>query len=407
MPATFVEKVKRALEHLYDLNYLQEHPLTRPTATDHAQIGGQAQRRALAAAIEALNPGGGVAFRAPQARPYNMTRMHYVQGMTVQEAARELGVSERQAYRDLRQGEKSVAAVLWTQRDAAPLPPSSANPAVNRSTARTAARTAARALSSMEEEMARLKPHPHPTDVRRLLRRAQALVAPLAQQRDVALTIRAPAEPVIISSDPVIARQVLVGLLSRTVQQAEPASELHITLRAHTGHATLHLRYDLDLRHREAPARDIIIAQLIDRLGWDLRREERSAGAHAVTLHIAAQGPTVLVVDDNEGLVHLLSRYLTDHACRVVAATSSQEGLHLAQTLEPDAIVLDIMMPEMDGWELLQRLRAHPKTQEIPVVICSVINDPDLARSLGASFFLPKPVSRRAVLDVLQQLGVA
>jgi Amt family ammonium transporter len=91
----------------------------------------------------------------------------------------------------------------------------------------------------------------------------------------------------------------------------------------------------------------------------------------------------------------------------VVAATSSQEGLHLAQTLEPDAIVLDIMMPEMDGWELLQRLRAHPKTQEIPVVICSVINDPDLARSLGASFFLPKPVSRRAVLDVLQQLGVA
>jgi CheY-like chemotaxis protein len=89
-----------------------------------------------------------------------------------------------------------------------------------------------------------------------------------------------------------------------------------------------------------------------------------------------------------------------------MAAASGYEGLKLAQELQPDAIILDVMMPEMDGWEFLQRLRALPQLTETPVVICSVFNDPELAYSLGASANLPKPVGRRDVLEVLRQLGV-
>jgi CheY-like chemotaxis protein len=68
--------------------------------------------------------------------------------------------------------------------------------------------------------------------------------------------------------------------------------------------------------------------------------------------------------------------------------------------------VLDVMMPGMDGWEFLQRLRNQPTTASIPVIVCSVINNPGLAYSLNASLFLPKPVSRRDVLDALRQLNV-
>jgi CheY-like chemotaxis protein len=64
------------------------------------------------------------------------------------------------------------------------------------------------------------------------------------------------------------------------------------------------------------------------------------------------------------------------------------------------------MMPEMDGWEFLQRLRARPQTAATPVIVCSVINDPELAYSLGASLFLPKPIGRDDVLVALHQLGV-
>jgi CheY-like chemotaxis protein len=149
-----------------------------------------------------------------------------------------------------------------------------------------------------------------------------------------------------------------------------------------------------------------VVTQLADRLGWTVRQEDRPGGTRAIVVLITDHCPTVLVIDDNEGLVELLEDYLAGHACRVRAATSGPEGLRLAHETVPDAVVLDVMMPEMDGWELLQRLRNHPQTASIPVIICSVINNPDLAYSLGASLFLPKPVSRDDVLNALRQLSV-
>jgi CheY-like chemotaxis protein/transposase len=390
-PRAFIEQVKGALDHLYDLDHLQRYPVVRggkSPAEPSVEIGGQRLRQELAAAVETLNPGAGVPFRAPHARLYNLVRLHYVQGMTVQEAARELGISIRQAYRDLRRGEKSVAAALWARCSAPSLQ-----------------EVSAAQLSSVREEMARLETHPQPTDMRLLLGHAQEAVKRLAQQRDVCFHVDAPPEAVTVSVDPVVARQVLVGLLSHAVRQAQPGT-LHLALTAVKERVTLLLRYDPGLEAAEAPAVDLVVAQLADRLGWAMSREDQPSGTRTVTLHIATRGSTVLVIDDNEGLVKLLDRYLTDHAYRVIAATGGQEGLHLAQELLPDAIVLDVMMPGMDGWELLQRLRAWPQTANIPVVICSVINDPDLAQSLGASSFLPKPVSRDDVLDALHRIGV-
>jgi CheY-like chemotaxis protein len=390
-PKTFIERIKGALEHLYDLDYLQRYPVVREgkSSTERSvEIGGQRLRQELAAAIETLNPGAGVPFRAPHARLYNLIRLHYVQEMTVHEAARELGISVRQAYRDLRRGEKSVAAALWARCSMPPLQ-----------------EAGAAQLSSVREEMARLETHPQPTDVRLLLGRAQEAVERLAQQRNIRFYVDVPPGAVTVSVDPVVARQVLVGILSHAVQQAQPGA-LGLALAVGGEKVVLTLRYDPEPEATEVPMVNLVVAQLADRLGWIVGQEDQPSGTRVVTLHIATRGPTVLVIDDNEGLVKLLDRYLTDLAYRVVAATGGQEGLRLAQELLPDAIVLDVMMPGMDGWELLQRLRAWPQTADIPVVICSVINDPYLAQSLGASSFLPKPVSRDGVLNALRRIGV-
>ena len=114
----------------------------------------------------------------------------------------------------------------------------------------------------------------------------------------------------------------------------------------------------------------------------------------------------ILLIDDNEGLSHLLQRYLNDDAYTVMSAPNTEEGLRLIQQLQPDVIILDVMMPGIDGWELLQRLRTNRETQLIPVIICSVINDPELAFALGASQYVPKPVTREALRTALQQLRV-
>jgi CheY-like chemotaxis protein len=390
-PDAFVEQVKDALEHLYGLPYLQRHPLAqegRLAAGRSKEIAGQHLRRQLAAAIEALNPGAGVPFSAPHARLYNLLRLRYVEQMTVREAAHELGLSLRQAHRDLRRGEKSVASVLWARRSAhPPQEPSAAQ------------------LSSFQAEMAQLEVHPRPTDMRELFQRAQEAVQRQAAQRDVGFRSEITREPVVVSADPVVAEQVLVNTLSYAVRQAHPGP-LHLVLTSEAGCASLALRYFPETDEANVPVVDLVVAQLADRLGWTVRREEHTDGSRAVILHMRTYGPAVLVIDDNEGLVELLDRYLTDQACRVVAAVDGQEGLRLAQEMVPDAIVLDVMMPGMPGWELLQRLRNHPKTADVPVVICSVINNPELAYSLGASLFLPKPVSRDDVLGALRKLGV-
>jgi CheY-like chemotaxis protein len=66
-------------------------------------------------------------------------------------------------------------------------------------------------------------------------------------------------------------------------------------------------------------------------------------------------------------------------------------------------IVLDIMLPDVDGWELLSNLRERPLTRGIPVIVCSVIRESDLAQALGAAVFLPKPLNHRHFVEALDQ----
>jgi len=87
----------------------------------------------------------------------------------------------------------------------------------------------------------------------------------------------------------------------------------------------------------------------------------------------------------------------------VIQAVSGTRAVALARELHPAVIILDVMIPSQDGWEILERLRADPETRGTPVVICSVLPEQTLALSLGVDQFLPKPVSRSALLAILQR----
>jgi CheY-like chemotaxis protein len=389
-PETWVEQVKDALEHLYDLAHLQHHPLVGSLFAGSVSTGIAAQRlrAALVDAIEALNPGKGASFRAPHARIYNLLTLHYVDKVTIREAANELGISSRQADRGLRQAEQSVAEVLWSRRSSLfPQQPDAVE------------------TSSLRAEMALLSIHLQPVDLTALIERCERAVRSLAVQKGIRLQIEIPAEHVTVPTDPLLAEQVLLTVLSRALRQtdlADPRLSLEVT----DEQVSVALRYCVDPGADQALIVDHVVSELAERLRWSLTERDRPDGAHHVAIQIAAYEPMVLVIDDNEGLVSLLQRYLTDQACRVVAATSGEEGLRLAQELRPAAIVLDIMMPVMHGWDVLQRLRANRQTADIPVIICSVIDNPDLAQALGASLFLPKPIRQEEILAALDRLGV-
>jgi PAS domain S-box-containing protein len=112
-------------------------------------------------------------------------------------------------------------------------------------------------------------------------------------------------------------------------------------------------------------------------------------------------GRTVLVVDDDPEACEIISHHLTRSGFETVAALSGAEGLALAKEIRPCAITLDVMMPEMDGWCVLEALKSDAELAEIPVVMVSMRDDKSAGYTLGATSYLTKPVDRDQLLAAI------
>jgi signal transduction histidine kinase/DNA-binding response OmpR family regulator len=128
-----------------------------------------------------------------------------------------------------------------------------------------------------------------------------------------------------------------------------------------------------------------------------LRREQMPA---LVDIH----GKRVLIIDDDCDSRILLTQYIEDCGCRVIAVDCGEHGLKVGHQFLPDLIVLDLMMPEMSGWEVLKALKADPTLSNVPVVVVSIVARENRGTILGAVDLLDKPVSREALHALLHRI---
>jgi PAS domain S-box-containing protein len=128
----------------------------------------------------------------------------------------------------------------------------------------------------------------------------------------------------------------------------------------------------------------------------------------SATMDRAAQGTgeLVLVIDDEAAQRDLMIRFLERQGFAVRTAADGRSGLELARSLMPRVILLDVMMPGMDGWSVLSALKADPDTGKIPVVMVSFVADPGLSATLGAAEAVPKPVNWVKLKTVMDQFRV-
>ena len=112
----------------------------------------------------------------------------------------------------------------------------------------------------------------------------------------------------------------------------------------------------------------------------------------------------VLVVEDDAHSYELIATYLEEAGYETARAATAEQALHMAHTIRPSIIALDIILPDRDGWSVLQQLKASPDTSHIPVVITSVLQDEDTAFSLGASDYIVKPVHRKELIECVERL---
>jgi DNA-binding response OmpR family regulator len=115
----------------------------------------------------------------------------------------------------------------------------------------------------------------------------------------------------------------------------------------------------------------------------------------------------VVIVEDDRASLDLFSAYLEGTGIDLVKARDGPDGLALVREHVPAAVLLDIRLPGLDGWELLTSLKADSTTAGIPVIVVTIVDERSRGLALGASEYLIKPVARDQLLGALSRVGLA
>jgi CheY-like chemotaxis protein len=394
----FVAQVAEAYEQLYDLVSLRRLPLL-----DALTMPGRSRKdrawdlhRLLLDAIEELNPGPQAPTFSRAWRRHRLMVLRYVQCLEPQTVAQQLSIGKRHYYRLHEAAIAAIADVLWDRR-VAPAPIADVTPPADD-------------LQLLREEVARASGTERETDLAEVVQGLQPLLQERLDQQDVALILSLPQRLPALSVDRNLLRQMLLGMLGYLAE--------------HVQHARLELaaqvqREVVQVSIRLSPEGDGLAPGAEEALALQQAYEQMAAvsGASIYTVHSGAAlvgfdlrlpvaQRAVLVVDDNDDVLELFRRYLFSCPYPVLTARSVAEALDKATRLQPRAIVLDLMMPDQDGWELMQRLLSTPETHQIPIIVCSVLRQQkDLALSLGAAAFLAKPVTQHDLLEALDSVA--
>jgi CheY-like chemotaxis protein len=231
------------------------------------------------------------------------------------------------------------------------------------------------------------------------------LVRPLAEEHDASLGPVAAKGNTVVLSERVLLRQALLALYTEAVQATEGAAVRTSIQPLGESHIAVRVGVPVPRRSRALDECGPIEKTMLEalRASCDVTSLEEEV---VYTLRLPAASFTrVLLVDDNQSIHQLVRRYLVGHPYAMLSAFDADQALEIIGAEQPDVVILDVMMSGRDGWELLRLLRASAPLQEIPVIVCSVLEQAALAHSLGADAYLTKPVTQDALLTALGQLS--
>jgi CheY-like chemotaxis protein len=394
LPDEFVEFVRDSLIHLYDLAYLQTRVLP-PGVFDSesgASVRGRLLRQALLDAIDALHPDSGVAATSRAWRLYRILELRYLEGHEVIDVISQVALSKSQYHREHHRALEAVSSILWEQWRLAghwnPAAPDSENADSNNYDL-----TRLEAETLMTDDGAGQSMVIDPVEV---IRGVVALLQPLSSRHDVNLRLDIAEHLPSVQCERVALRQALLTILAHAINLRE-RSDVHISVvyvARHleirmSGHGAGAIRPD-DLGVDES-------RPFVEALKAELSYEPpgRQTTRWAICLTLPANSPrTLLVVDNNTDFVRLVERYLVIHDWDVIGASDVDQAYGIALHQKPQAILLDVVIPGRDGWDLLVELKGNPSTRNIPVIVCSVLAEPEVAISLGATSYLQKPIDQ-------------
>ncbi|MDB4987572.1 MAG: Histidine kinase [Myxococcaceae bacterium] len=273
----------------------------------------------------------------------------------------------------------------------------------------------------------------------------QGSVQPLAQKQGVTLVLELPSELPDLYVDEMRLRQILYNLLSNGIKFTPAGGRVTLQAALHEDRLCVDISdtgvgiraEDLPRLFREFERLDEGSGMKTEGTGLGLALTKRLVELHGGSIHVESKHDvgskftfslpafggrsiheserapldpssecTVWVVDDDPRAAELIAGTLRSAGLAVVVAADAGMALELAEKISPAAITLDLHMPGMDGWALLTQLKRSPATSRVPVIVCSVVDEPARALVLGATDYLVKPIAGDTLLRSLESLGV-
>jgi CheY-like chemotaxis protein len=394
----FEQQVRECLAHYYDYAFLHSHPLVHALAPDVSGDARRVQRfrEVIEQAVESLKPAPESDISSKPTRIYNILFYRYVNQEQVQHLLHRLNVSDRQYYRDHNKAIQALSrALLEFTKDT---------------------QFEMESPISIQSEIQRIRDQTQlvQIDAQTFLQKTLDALQGLTERYHSAIDLEIDGQFLLLTSDVTVLRQTIIWILSQLIIQSAPYSQFKLLLRVEEA---IQEECQFIFRREASPSspspdqsspfsleqRDTL-HDLVQALEGRVEEDDALNGDYQLCLTVPLRKRSVLIIDDNPDAIALFRRYLHGHPYEILTADDPDRALQLARDLLPDLIVLDVILPQQDGWDILQSLKGHPSTRHIPVLVCSVLDSPELAHVLGADGFLRKPPSEAHFLDALVRL---
>ncbi|MEP7284999.1 MAG: response regulator [Chloroflexota bacterium] len=387
------DSLRDCLAHLYDYNFLQEHPFVR-LVVPHIQGNTsriQVFQQVILDAIERLKPRDPANPNTKNSRLYDILHLRYRQQQQVQSVLKQLNLGERQFYRDHTKAVQALAHLLEEHlTEGASL---SAN------------------VFSIHAELDRVQRQNTPVNnnVDDFLSKTLTAIKSLSERQQSELFVQHSAAELPGSLDQTLLRQVIIWIVTQLVSQSPSGS--HFVISFEIGVDTAKFTFARDFVNVSVVAPHFIndhqetLGTLLNALGGSISERVDNEQNVTIFLEIPVKQHSVLIIDDNPDAITLFRQFLTGQPHQLFTAYEGTQAIELAHEIHPELIILDVLLPNQDGWEILQQLKNHPSTMDTPVFICSVLDAKDLAILLGADGFLHKPPEEYEFFDALKRFS--
>jgi CheY-like chemotaxis protein len=399
--AQFRSRIKDALNHLSDTAYLENGNLPALLLTeDEARQPNRVQlfRNKIGESIDLLRPPDEIPTNDAEWRCYRILSLRYLRGMDLYRIEDELGLSQRQVQRDLKKGLDALVVILWDQLQMLD----------NLTTELENESGEAQDSSELELIQEELKNWEITFDLfnlNQIIEQAVQLCESLLRKNlheqvdhtnvDRNLNVRV---------DQILTKQGLYKVLGMVSSGAENTKILMQTRKLNDFFIELSIQF-----HHDPPLNlnNWQIAQLFFTIqGVNHNLVENAQDTTVSIILPLVQQKSCLVIDDVVSVRRLIERMLGSYGIQVFGSDDGEQALNLAQLMRPDFILLDILMPKMDGWQMVKTLKSNPETEAIPVIICSVLYEPELSQAVGAEGYIRKPINRLELIHTLTEIGV-